>query len=113
MKNKKTHLLKYLILGFLSSVSLNLSLQVVTNKAIEDEISMKNPNALFRLLWDFKRSLSGYNMQALVVVIALTLLFYTISKYMTKFVPCAAVTSAIFTFFQIFGSSFKIGRAHV
>ncbi|MFR4319601.1 MAG: DUF6020 family protein [Eubacterium sp.] len=26
---------------------------------------------------------------------------------MTKFVPCAAVTSAIFTFFQIFGSSFK------
>lgn len=107
MKNKKTHLLKYLILGFLSSVSLNLSLQVVTNKAIEDEISMKNPNALFRLLWDFKRSLSGYNMQALVVVIALTLLFYTISKYMTKFVPCVAVTSAIFTFFQIFGSSFK------
>lgn len=107
MKNKKTHLLKYLIFGFLSSVSLNLSLQVVTNKAIEDEISMKNPNALFRLLWDFKRSLSGYNMQALVVVVALTLLFYTISKYMTKFVPCAAVTSAIFTFFQIFGSSFK------
>lgn len=107
MKNKKTHLLKYLIFGFLSTVSLNLSLQVVTNKAIEDEISMKNPNALFRLLWDFKRSLSGYNIQALVVVIALTLLFYTISKYMTKFVPCAAVTSAIFTFFQIFGSSFK------
>ncbi|WP_455950174.1 DUF6020 family protein [Eubacterium sp.] len=107
MKNKKTHLLKYLIFGFLSSVSLNLSLQVVTNKAIEDEISMKNPNALFRLLWDFKRSLSGYNMQALVVVVALTLLFYTISKYMTKFVPCAAVTSALFTFFQIFGSSFK------
>mgnify|MGYP004628198835 FL=1 len=107
MKNKKTHLLKYLIFGFLSSVSLNLSLQVVTNKAIEDEISMKNPNALFRLLWDFKRSLSGYNMQALVVVVALTLLFYTISKYITKFVPCAAVTSAIFTFFQIFGSSFK------
>ena len=107
LKNKKTHLLKYLIFGFLSTVSLNLSLQVVTNKAIEDEISMKNPNALFRLLWDFKRSLSGYNIQALVVVIALTLLFYTISKYMTKFVPCAAVTSAIFTFFQIFGSSFK------
>ncbi|MFR4319602.1 MAG: hypothetical protein ACLT2Z_09775 [Eubacterium sp.] len=75
MKNKKTHLLKYLILGFLSSVSLNLSLQVVTNQAIEDEISMKNPSALFRLLWDFKRSLSGYNMQALVVI-ALTLLFY-------------------------------------
>lgn len=100
-------ILKFFLFGFLTTISFNLSLNVVTNKVIEENMGLKKPNAIFRLLWDFKISLSGYSIQAFIMIFAMALLFYTISKYIKKISVCSIVVSGIFTFFQIFGASFK------
>ena len=107
MDNKQKSILKYVIFSFLATVSLKLSLTPVSVESIEKEIGMKNTNAIFRLLWDFKRSLSGYNIESVILIVALAFLFYRISKYITRFYGSVAVVSLIFTFFEIFGYSFK------
>lgn len=96
-----------MLLAFLSSIALNLSLNTVSNEVISKSMLVEKPHALFRLLWDFKISLSGYQTESIFILIAISVLFYIIWKYETKLSICAVVLSAIFSFFQVFGTSFK------
>ncbi len=96
-----------ILLSFLSSIALNLSLTTVSNKTIAKSMLVDKPHALFRLLWDFKISLHGYTTESIFLIAAISVLFYIIWKYETKILPSAVVLSAIFSFFQVFGMSFK------
>ena len=96
-----------LLFAFLSEIALNLSLATISTKNIIADSGVAQPHAFFRLLWDFKMSLSGYSTETIIVFVALALLFYVILKYENRFCLSALVTSALFAFFQVFGTSFK------
>lgn len=94
-------------LAFLSSIALNLSLSTITNEQISENMAVEKPHAIFRLLWDFKMSLSGYTTESLIIIAALSILFYLIWKHEPKISLSPVILSAVFAFFQVFGMSFK------
>ncbi len=96
-----------IFLAFLSDIALHLSLNTVSNKVIEENMLVENPHVLFRLLWDIKISLGGYTSESLIILAALSVLFYIIWKSEPKISKCAVVFAGIFSFFQVFGMSFK------
>lgn len=95
------------LLAFLSSIALNLSLNTVSNETISQNMLVEKPHALFKLLWDFKISLSGYTTESIIIIAALSILYYLVWKYEPELSWSAVILSAIFAFFQVFGMSFK------
>ena len=93
--------------AFLANIALHLSLNTVTNKVIEENMLVDNPHILFRMLWDIKISLGGYTSESWIILAALSILFYIIWQCEPKMSKCAVVFAAIFSFFQVFGMSFK------
>ncbi|HAH17549.1 MAG TPA: hypothetical protein DCL29_00800 [Eubacterium sp.] len=107
MNYNSKHVKIALICSFLATLVMHLSIAIVKIEDIINETKVENPGPIFRLLWDFKRSLNGYNTNTIVIFLALAMIFYYILEKQSKILPVAVVTSGVLTFFQVFGMAFK------
>ena len=106
MEINKKKITTSILFAFISSIALNMSLAIVTDDTIKASLGMDNPGTLFKLLWDLKISMNGYSTTALIMVIALSLLIYTIWQHEEGFSLVSLITSFIFSFFEVFGQAF-------
>ncbi|MCR5628391.1 DUF6020 family protein [Eubacterium sp.] len=107
MNYNSKHVKIALICSFLATLVMHLSIAIVKIEDIINETKVEKPGPIFRLLWDFKRSLNGYNTNTIVIFLALAMIFYYILEKQSKILPVAVVTSGVLTFFQVFGMAFK------
>ncbi len=70
-------------------------------------MKFENAGAFYRLLWDFKMSMHGYTLEAVILFVALTVFFYIVLNFERKKSISAIILAALFAFFQVFGFSFK------
>ncbi|WP_341349113.1 DUF6020 family protein [Eubacterium xylanophilum] len=103
----KAKILQSIIMAFLASISLNLSLRVITERELVEDMGIKNAGKLFKFIWDVKMSSSGYRIESIIVWLALAAVIYIVIMKDRRVYLAEFLLAAVFTFFVIFGYSYK------
>ncbi len=96
-------------LGLLAGIALNLQLTVFSVRQLEENAGItEGMHGWFRLIWDFKMSLSGYSVKELLLTCLLAFLFFKAMEITSlRIRKIAIVPGVLFAFFEVFGKSFK------
>lgn len=105
-EDNSRNIITSVILAFLSVVAMHMSLAVITEEQILADMGAEKVHGFFRLLWDLKMSMGGYSVETLIVIALLAVFYYHMQKHVWEKGISRVVLSALFAFFQVFGTSF-------
>ena len=109
LKGQRRIVFKSLLMAFLSCIALHLRLDKYSLVALQDSSKIENMHAWFRFVWDFRMSISAGTVEAMILLLALLVLFIFASLIKTnaRARRVSAFLSMICAFFFVFGESFK------
>ena len=109
LKGQRRIAFKSLLMAFLSCVALHLRLDKYSLVELQDSSKIEDMHAWFRFVWDFRMSISAGTVEAMILLLALLVLFIFASLIKTnaRARRVSAFLSMIYAFFFVFGESFK------